>query len=103
MRRHAPLTVLLSALLLPVAGAAGPFPVAGGHGFDWHRPRSARCLPVDAPRAQALQPCEFHAIGAFGLALAYHACRGGRGGEVLVFRNAAECREALETMKANAP
>jgi hypothetical protein len=33
---------------------------------------------------------------------AYFACRRGSG-ELLVFRNAGECREALVTMKANAP
>jgi hypothetical protein len=100
MRIPLTLTVLLA---LPHALAADRFDVASGHGFDWTQPRSARCVKIEPKRAQALQPCEFHASGAFGLPLAYHACRGGGGGEVLVFRDARECREALDTMRANAP
>jgi hypothetical protein len=79
---------------------AAPFPVAEGTGFVWTAPKSAKCEPVRPADARA---CVFSPSGAFGLPLAYHTCRRSSGGELLVFRSMPECREALETMRANAP
>lgn len=79
------------------------FAIAGGFGFDWHEPESARCTRVTETEAQRLSACKFHESGAFGLPIAYHACMTRKGGEFLVFKTAALCREAIETMEANAP
>jgi hypothetical protein len=99
------LVVAGAAGLLPPAGLAAPdapapFPVAGGTGFVWTAPKSARCAPVQARDAR---DCTYSPTGAFGLPIAFHTCRLGGGGELLVFRSLPECREALETMRANAP
>lgn len=96
-----PLVLLL--LVAPWAQAQDRFSVPGGHGFNWSKPKSARCVRLGEADVKQLKPCEFHATGAFGLPLAYYTCPRAKGGETLVFRNAAECKEALETMQANAP
>ena len=102
MRNAFTLAALAALLATPPAMAAERFDLAAGHGFDWTRPRGARCEALTPRRVQALPRCEFPASGAFGLDLAHYTCRSDSG-ELLVFRNAGECREALETMKAHAP
>jgi hypothetical protein len=78
------------------------FPVTQGFGFDWHAPETASCMSMADRQPISFEQCEFHASGAFGLSLAYHACPM-EGGELLIFASAADCDEALATMEANAP
>lgn len=103
---HAPRFLAVFALGLAAlsgAGAAERFEVVGGQGFDWTRPDQARCVAITADAARRFGACRFEAIGAFGLPLAHHLCPLKGGGEVMVLRDRAQCREALETMRANAP
>lgn len=103
---HVIRSLAVSALSLAAqagAGAAERFEVVGGQGFDWTRPDQARCAAITADAARRFGACRFEATGAFGLPLAHHLCPLKGGGEVVVFRNRAQCREALETMQANAP
>lgn len=79
------------------------FPVANGFGFDWLQPERATCARISSTDAKRFGRCDFHASGAFGLPLAYHACKVKGGSEFLVFKTATACDEALETMQANAP
>lgn len=109
-RRNAkPLQVLaLACAVLAVAAVAAagePRGVVGGFGFNWSKPRQAACREVTTRMAQDFEGCEFSPSGAFGLPLAYHACRlkGKDRGEVMVFSKKAECQRALETMRANGP
>lgn len=85
------------------AAAAGEFAVVGGYGFDWLKPKQARCARIAPADAARFKPCTFAPSGAFGLDLAYHSCPLPRGGEVIVLASMAACRAALETMQANAP
>lgn len=89
--------------LFCVAVAEASFPVAGGYGFDWLAPDTAKCIRIADTDARQFKACEFHASGAFGLDLAYHACPTTQRGEFLVFKSQAACQEALDTMQANAP
>ena len=96
--------VLWVALGLAIGSAvAGEFAVVGAHGFDWTRPKSARCKRITADDAAHFKPCTFAPSGAFGLDLAYHSCPRKGGGEVIVLATLAACQEALDTMQANAP
>lgn len=93
-------------LLLVASAAAGGgerFDAVGGVGFNWSRPKQARCNVVKVDDVKDLASCRFEPTGAFGLPLAYHTCPARRGGELMVFRKRKECLEALETMAANAP
>ena len=96
-------TLLLLALLsaLP-AQAADPFELLGSHGFNWSRPK-ARCAKLTEADVKTFKRCEFRSTGEFGLPLAHYVCPRAQGGEVLSFRNADECQQALETMQANGP
>lgn len=105
--REACLRLLLTAVAMCwcTSGRSEPpsFPVAGGFGFNWLEPETAHCVRIGEQDAKQFATCEFHESGGFGLPLAYHVCKGTKGGEYLVFESAAHCREALETMQANAP
>jgi hypothetical protein len=104
--RGSVLRVAAMALLAMVSAAAGAqqaFAVVGGYGFDWTRPKAARCTAITAAGAARFKPCTFAPSGAFGLDLAYHSCPLQRGGEMIVLASMAACNEALETMRANAP
>lgn len=83
--------------------AGDRFDVVGGIGFNWSRPKQARCNVVKAEDVKDLASCQFEPTGAFGLPLAYHTCPAKRSGELMVFRSRKECQEAFETMQANAP
>ena len=97
------LTVVAMCWCSSVRGEPPSFSVVGGFGFDWLAPETPHCVRIGESDAKKFATCEFHESGAFGLPLAYHACKRGDGGEYLVFKSAAQCREALETMQANAP
>jgi hypothetical protein len=75
----------------------------GGYGFDWTRPKAARCSRITPDEAARFKPCTFSPSGAFGLDVAYQSCPRQRGGEVIVLATMAACREALEAMRAHAP
>ncbi|HET9206343.1 MAG TPA: hypothetical protein VFO28_08920 [Burkholderiaceae bacterium] len=89
-------------LLCASAWAAG-FPIAGAYGFDWLKPKTAQCKRITPEAAAKFRTCEFADSGAFGLPLAHHTCRAGKHSEVIVLKSLAQCTEALETMRANAP
>lgn len=91
-------------LLFPLAASAAEFPVVGGWGFDWLAPKSAKCRRIEAADAARFRKCEFLSPGgAFGLTLPYHRCTAPGRSEHLVYATRAQCTEALETMRANAP
>jgi hypothetical protein len=101
MRRST--TLLLALLSTPMmAPAADSFELLGSHGFNWSKPK-ARCARITETDVKGFKRCEFKSTGAFGLPLAHHVCPRTQGGEVLAFRNADECQQALETMQANGP
>ena len=82
---------------------AADFPVAGAYGFDWLKPKTAQCKRITPEQAAKFGPCEFADNGAFGLPLAHHTCRAAKQSELIVLKTLAQCTEALETMRANAP
>lgn len=85
------------------AANAAEFPIVGGYGFDWLKPDTTRCKTVTAKDAAAFKKCDFLESGTFGLPLASHVCKAGKHSEYFILRNKAECKDALETMRANAP
>ncbi|MFT3664983.1 hypothetical protein [Piscinibacter sp.] len=95
--------MLLSAPHVAISAPVGGFPVVGSVGFVWTSPKTAKCAPISEAVAKTFKGCEFSESGAFGLPIAYHTCTRKQGGELLAFRSPAECDEALETMRANAP
>lgn len=92
--------------ILPLAACAAnaaEFPIVGGYGFDWLKPDTTRCRMITAKDTAAFKKCEFIDSGTFGLPLASHTCKAGKYSEYFILRNKAECKDALETMRANAP
>ena len=102
MRRRVVVVAALGCLGVATAVAA-EFALVGGYGFDWLKPKQARCARITPADAARFKACTFAASGAFGLELAYHSCPLQRGGEMIVLQSKAACQQALETMQANAP
>jgi hypothetical protein len=97
-------TLGTSVLLLPSPLLAAEFPLKGGYGFDWLKPEAAACRRISEHDLARFRRCEFSADGhAFGLPFAYHTCVAEPGSEVLIYATPCQCREALETMRSNAP
>lgn len=100
--------VLLAApaatMLLGSPAPAAPFPVVGGYGFDWLKPRTTQCRRITQAEAATFQSCRFAPAGhAFGLPSAHHSCVAPGRSEILVYGSPAQCTEAFETMQSNEP
>ena len=93
-----------SVLLLgfPTCVNAENVPAVGTFGFDWLRPKSARCQTISEPLVKRFRHCERRA-GAFGLSDPVYVCRIDERTEYMVFATKSACVNNLETMKANAP
>jgi len=91
--------------LLPAApAAANPFPVVGGYGFDWLKPKTSQCRRITQAEATTFRSCSFSPAGhAFGLPSAYHTCGAPGRSEILVYGSPAQCAEAFQTMQAHEP
>ena len=90
------------ALLLLAASAgtaAERLPPAGSYGFNWLDPES-QCRKLTDKDLAKVSKCTVTA-NAFGLDLQSHACRVSAHVELIVYRTAAQCQQALETMQAN--
>ena len=78
-------------------------PNPGAFGFDWLRPKSARCQALTEAALKRLRKCEYRASGTFGLADPVFVCRVSERSEYFIYETKAACIRNLETMKANAP
>ena len=90
----------LAFLLAGAAATSAPPAPTAGVGFNWLD--DGRHCRVLTSRELTRARCEV-SDNAFGLALPSRACRVSDRVEWMVYRTAAECREALETMQANGP
>lgn len=96
------LTILILATSLNTS--ATEFSVVGGYGFNWLKPKSAKCQPISTKQAATFKKCEFFAKGqSFGLPLSHHTCMGSGRDEYLIYKTKSQCVEAIETMHAHAP
>lgn len=89
-------------LVTSAAHAAVVKPPDGGFGFDWLRPKSARCQPIERSLIERFRSCERH-DGAFGLSDPVHVCRIDARSEFMIFASRTACARNLEAMHANAP
>ena len=87
-------------LLAGAVATSAPAPPPAGVGFNWLDDGS-HCRVLTS-RELARARCQA-SDNAFGLALPSRACRVSDRVEWMVYRTAAECRQALETMRANGP
>lgn len=96
---------LIFLFILSAAVFAGEFPIAGGYGFDWAKPTTARCKRITQADSEKFKKCEFSDAenGAFGLPLANHTCRVSSRSEYMIYSSRANCVTALETMQSHAP
>ena len=102
MTRRAFRCALPMLLGAPLYVGAAPAPPAGGFGFDWLRPKAARCQAIPEHLSKRFRRCE-QRDGAFGLADRVYVCKLDERSEYLIFETEAACKDNLETMKANAP
>lgn len=91
----------LLAVLIAASGisAAGAMPKPGSYGFNWLDPKSD-CKKVTKQDVASFKKCTV-TPNAFGLELRSHMCEVDARTEIVVYENAAQCQEALETMQAN--
>lgn len=91
----------LSAVLIAASGvsAADGMPKPGNYGFNWLDPES-QCKKLTERDLASFSKCTV-SPNAFGLELRSHRCEVDARTEIIVYENAAQCQEALETMQAN--
>jgi hypothetical protein len=88
---------LLAAASTPAADA---LPKAGSFGFNWLDPATSACKEVTAKEIATFKECTV-SDNAFGLELRSHACKVDERTEIIVYANAEQCQQGLETMQAN--
>ena len=90
-------------ILMAAAGATASdrMPSPGSFGFNWLDAES-RCKKLTAQDLAHVSKCTV-STDAFGLKLNSHVCRVDSHIEYMVYKTAAQCQEALETMQANGP
>ena len=93
-----PALILLAA---SVATAADRMPQPGSHGFNWLDAES-HCKKLTRKDLAPVSNCTI-STNAFGLQLKSHVCKVNSHIELMVYKTAAQCQEALETMQANGP
>ena len=95
--------MILSVILLAASGAAAAdrMPQPGSYGFNWLDAES-HCKKLTAKDLAPVKKCTV-STNAFGLQLHSHACKVDAHIELMVYKTAAQCQEALETMQANGP
>jgi hypothetical protein len=88
---------LLAASATP---AADKLPKAGSYGFNWLDPANSECKPVTEKDIATFKECTI-SDNAFGIELRSHACKVDERTEIIVYANAEQCQQGLETMQAN--
>jgi len=92
---------LIALLLVTVpAVAEDNAPAPGSFGFNWLAPESASCKKLSAKDLPNTSVCRFE-IDVFNLP--GHVCKVNEHVELMVYKTATQCQEALEVMEANAP
>ena len=77
------------------------FPIIGGYGFDWLKPKSTRCTQITPKIAKRFKDCKYSKEYAFGLDLFAYSCKLNAHSEYILLKTKAQCQEVLETMQAN--
>ena len=103
LRNAAPFLALLAASVAaaPAMPTDTARPPAGSYGFNWLDPDS-ECREITEADLEKVASCEAN-DNAFGLSLHSHACKVDADTELMIYADAAQCQEALETMQANGP
>ena len=93
----------LAVILLAISAvtAADRMPEPGSYGFNWLDTES-HCKKLTVKDLAPVKSCTI-STNAFGLQLNSHVCKINSRTELMVYKTAAECNEALETMQANGP
>jgi hypothetical protein len=88
-------------LAASVVTASDRIPQPGSYGFNWLDADSL-CKKLTAKDLAPVTKCTV-STNAFGLRLNSHVCKVNSRIELMVYKTAAECKQALETMQANGP
>jgi hypothetical protein len=86
---------------LLAATTAADKPQPGSYGFNWLASDSS-CKKLTGKDLAPVSKCTI-STNAFGLQLKSHVCKINDHVELMVYKTAAQCQEALETMQANGP
>ena len=84
-------------LVTSVSHAAIVKPPEGGFGFDWLRPKSAKCQPIERSLIARFRTCERH-DGAFGLSDPVHVCRIDGRSEFMIFASRTACASSTTSL-----
>ena len=95
-------SLYLALALLAAAGtsAAGERPKPGSFGFNWLDPANSQCRELTQADIAAFSECTV-SDNAFGIDLRSHACKVDDRTEMIVYPDAGQCQQGLETMQAN--
>jgi len=95
------LCVLFTLFAASGVAAADSVPAPGSFGFNWLEPTS-HCKQLSAKDLATVLSCKASS-NAFGLQLDSLVCKVNSHVEYMVYKTAAQCQEALETMQSNGP
>ena len=95
------LCVLYTLFAAAGVAAADSVPTPGSFGFNWLE-TSSRCKQLTAKDLATFSTCTVSS-NAFGLPLNSLVCKVNSHIEYMVYKTAAQCQEALETMQSNGP
>ena len=84
-----------------VAIAADRVPPPGSYGFNW-LDAASHCKKLTVKDLAPVSKCTL-STNAFGLELESHVCKVNKHVELMIYKTAAQCQEALETMQSNGP
>lgn len=97
--------IAVALLSLSIDCKAEPVKLQPGHyGFDWLHPIAARCIKATRQNIGRFGLCSYDSEKhSFGLEYPATSCRPRKGVEYLFYATQTQCKDALLTMKANAP
>lgn len=96
--------LLLTAIAFTLStGFAAPanLPTPDSYGFNWLQPNS-QCKKISAKEMEKFKTCHVE-THTFGLNISAYQCNTSTKKELIIYKTAAQCQQALETMQANAP
>jgi len=95
----------LSLLLAATASLAAPgTPPVGAHGFNWSKPKTAKCQALTEAHLKRFKSCSAPGpkeSSGFGVHKPTHTCQAPEG-EWMIYATQSQCRDEFETMEANA-
>ena len=96
-----PLLLIIATSSSLAAPEVPDVPSLGTYGFNWSKPKTAKCRKVTEAQLKQFKTCNRESPG-FGGPKPTHACQSNEG-EWIIYSTKSQCEDELGTMNANAP